>query len=615
MFQRVVVAVLIGAAVLFIASCATLDKEPVASFEVPGVEIIGQVYQVEKGAKVDFDASDSSDSDGTIALYKWDFGDGFGEGTGSSQTSHTFVQVGTYWVTLQVVDDWGHPSCASCMARKFVVGDSTPPPLGPCDVLPVVGLGYFAEPLDEGENIFTVTSAYDSTTSHTSGYHPEDLDWLTVEFTKGDVSISFNSEQGEISANGQVSPILTEGTWTVAVRGKNHCSTKEMIATASRTFRVGADEPPPPPTCVDPVITELKVDGQQLSSSVIPEKPLFAIVTISVKARDSDSCLPCSGSAPQDGIESIQVTVKKPDGSVADTRTFNASSGSFTLSACAAGLWTIQVFAYDDDCQQRMDDFSGSFRVVDSTPPPPTCVDPVITELRVDGQQLSSLVVPEKELFDIVTIAVSASDSDTCVPCSGSAKQNGITSVQVTVWKPGGIVSETRTFSASSGSFTLSACEVGLWTIEVVAYDDDCQQRMDDFSGSFRVVDSTPPPPPPDPCDTAPVLDAKLTSSQPIPGQVTVGTTMSIQVIAYQPPDQSSGYHSSSMARIQVSLESPTGNFQAFDTKTGTLPVSGVVGITPNELGTWIIRGYCWNLCQECPLTDEFYYVVEVVAP
>ncbi len=51
----------------------------------------------------DFDGSASSDSDGTIADYSWDFGDG---STGSGVTaSHTYSTGGTYTVTLTVTDD------------------------------------------------------------------------------------------------------------------------------------------------------------------------------------------------------------------------------------------------------------------------------------------------------------------------------------------------------------------------------------------------------------------------------------------------------------------------------------------------------------------------------
>ena len=52
---------------------------------------------------VDFDASGSSDPDGTISSYSWDFGDG---NSGSGQTiQHTFDSVGTFEVILTVLDN------------------------------------------------------------------------------------------------------------------------------------------------------------------------------------------------------------------------------------------------------------------------------------------------------------------------------------------------------------------------------------------------------------------------------------------------------------------------------------------------------------------------------
>lgn len=57
------------------------------------------------GTALNFSGSSSSDSDGTITSYSWDFGDGT---TGSGvDTSHTYNAAGTYQVTLTVVDNDG----------------------------------------------------------------------------------------------------------------------------------------------------------------------------------------------------------------------------------------------------------------------------------------------------------------------------------------------------------------------------------------------------------------------------------------------------------------------------------------------------------------------------
>jgi PKD repeat protein len=53
-----------------------------------------------------FDGSGSSDPDGSIAGYSWDFGDGSPAGSGVT-TSHSYSATGTYTVTLTVTDNSG----------------------------------------------------------------------------------------------------------------------------------------------------------------------------------------------------------------------------------------------------------------------------------------------------------------------------------------------------------------------------------------------------------------------------------------------------------------------------------------------------------------------------
>lgn len=68
----------------------------------------------------DFDASASSDTDGTIDAYAWTFGDG-GTATGSTP-SHTFAPGGPYTVTLTVADDLG----ASAQDTQSVAVNAAP---------------------------------------------------------------------------------------------------------------------------------------------------------------------------------------------------------------------------------------------------------------------------------------------------------------------------------------------------------------------------------------------------------------------------------------------------------------------------------------------------------
>lgn len=58
------------------------------------------------GNNVSFNASGSSDPDGSIVSYHWDFGDGSSTTTTGSSTSHSYSN-GNYLVILTVTDDEG----------------------------------------------------------------------------------------------------------------------------------------------------------------------------------------------------------------------------------------------------------------------------------------------------------------------------------------------------------------------------------------------------------------------------------------------------------------------------------------------------------------------------
>jgi len=78
------------------------DKEDNKKNKKPNSKI---EYSLLEENIVAFDGSQSSDEDGTIVSYGWDFGDG---GTGSGVTvTHTYNEPGNYQVTLTVTDDDG----------------------------------------------------------------------------------------------------------------------------------------------------------------------------------------------------------------------------------------------------------------------------------------------------------------------------------------------------------------------------------------------------------------------------------------------------------------------------------------------------------------------------
>jgi len=77
------------------------NRPPVASFGMDGVEVW-------KGRMAALNATASSDTDGRLVQYEWDFGDGTeGEVTRSPVVLHVFERAGEVTVTLTVIDDLG----------------------------------------------------------------------------------------------------------------------------------------------------------------------------------------------------------------------------------------------------------------------------------------------------------------------------------------------------------------------------------------------------------------------------------------------------------------------------------------------------------------------------
>jgi len=90
------------------------NRVPVASFTVSCTDLT-----------CSFDASGSSDADGTISSYAWNFGDG---NTASGATaSHTYSADGTYGVALTVTDDLGATGTASQNVAVGTAADNSPP--------------------------------------------------------------------------------------------------------------------------------------------------------------------------------------------------------------------------------------------------------------------------------------------------------------------------------------------------------------------------------------------------------------------------------------------------------------------------------------------------------
>ena len=92
---------------LWLSGCWLFNVAPVAAFTV-------RATIVDAGESLAFSAILSSDEDGIIAKFEWDFGDG-GSANGESVT-HTYTAAGQYTVVLRVTDDRG----ATATAQKVI---------------------------------------------------------------------------------------------------------------------------------------------------------------------------------------------------------------------------------------------------------------------------------------------------------------------------------------------------------------------------------------------------------------------------------------------------------------------------------------------------------------
>jgi PKD repeat protein len=112
----------LGASVL-VWGCGSGESTPPKTLYPPTAVLAGP-YSGTPGTAIDFSGSSSSDPQGEVLTYSWNFGDG---GTSSSANAqHTYVAAGTYSVTLTVTDTSGLSNTAT---TKATVG--SPPVANP----------------------------------------------------------------------------------------------------------------------------------------------------------------------------------------------------------------------------------------------------------------------------------------------------------------------------------------------------------------------------------------------------------------------------------------------------------------------------------------------------
>ena len=213
-----------------ITDAQATNKAPTAAF----------TYTV-SGQTVTFNAGDSSDSDGTITEYKWDFGDG-SSGTGQNAT-HSYASYGEYSATLTVADNG---KAVSLLQKKIMYG-------APAQLIGNSNIGLttmgdsldhiyihklYGKPLINGKlSKYRVTIATDksATRAITLGLYTHDSNNnKPLKFVPGSDCgwISYTQTAGETfecTPSGDV-PITSNTQYWIGVRGKDYASIRGNLS-------------------------------------------------------------------------------------------------------------------------------------------------------------------------------------------------------------------------------------------------------------------------------------------------------------------------------------------------------------------------------------------------
>jgi len=200
----------------------TPDQGPAAAFSATPTPA---------GNPLQLDATASSDPDGSVLSYRWDFGDGHDQVSSTSTTAHVFESAGDYTVTLTVTDD------AGCSTTQTFTGQTAGCNGSPLAVVSHQILVAPGEPL----SVSISGSGSGSVTSSPSGVECPDACSYSFE-PSTEVTLNANVDPGSVFAGWSGGGCSGAGACQVTVDAATGViATFEKIPPASGAPTVGSD--------------------------------------------------------------------------------------------------------------------------------------------------------------------------------------------------------------------------------------------------------------------------------------------------------------------------------------------------------------------------------------
>jgi PKD repeat protein len=193
-----------------------------AGGNLPPVAQAGGPYSGQAGVAISFTSAGSSDPDGNIASYRWDFGDG---GTSTlASPAHTYTSAGSFTASLTVTDNLG--ATGSAQAGVTVTPASSTPfawtsSFGGFE--PVLGTYPLSITLNLSQDISQTTGpeALDSYSVDSLTWDPAVLHYHSLTYASGGGSFNTTDAVGgcrcKLIFNGVVSPGQNSGVVPIAI--------------------------------------------------------------------------------------------------------------------------------------------------------------------------------------------------------------------------------------------------------------------------------------------------------------------------------------------------------------------------------------------------------------